>query len=69
MTATFLQWTASWVACPDCPAAHEARALVLSERFWLNVWFAVLPFVLIAIVVQHVVRRLDRGARDDHREE
>jgi hypothetical protein len=53
------------MACPDCPVAREARALVLSDRFWLNAWCAVLPFVVVAIVVQRVVRGLDRGARDD----
>ena len=52
-------------ACPDCPVGREARALVLSEAFWLNAGYALLPFVVALLAVRWFVRRLDQGADDD----
>jgi uncharacterized membrane protein len=45
------------VACPDCPAA---RALVMHDGLWSNVWLAVTPFALVAIVIVIVVQRIRR---------
>jgi hypothetical protein len=52
-------------ACPDCPPARDARALVFSDGFWLNAWYALLPFVVVAIAVRWFVGRVDRGVRDE----
>jgi len=55
----------SLALCPSCPPNLEARSLVLSEAFLINAWYAVLPFLVVLIIVHHVVKRLDRGARHD----
>jgi hypothetical protein len=50
--------------CPSCATALAARDLVFSETFWVNIWYAVLPFAAAGVVVRAFVRRLDpRGAR------
>jgi hypothetical protein len=51
--------------CPSCPPAIEARSLVLSEAFWINATYAMLPFAVVAVVVHLFVKRLDRGARHE----
>lgn len=48
--------------CPSCPPNLEARSLVLSEAFWTNATYAVLPFLVVGFVVHRFVRRLDPGA-------
>jgi hypothetical protein len=50
------------VICPDCPPARTARDLVLSESFWLNALYLVLPFVVVLVVAVILLRRLDRGS-------
>jgi hypothetical protein len=57
--------TAALLACPDCPVGREARSLVFSEAFWVNAWYALLPFLVVALAVRWFVRRLDQGARDE----
>lgn len=57
-----------FLACPSCPPALEARSLVLSETFWVNASYALLPFVLAGLVVHEVVRRLERGVDRHDRE-
>lgn len=52
-------------ACPDCPPVRAARALVWSETFGANAWYALLPFVVFGVIVHQVVRRVDRGAAGD----
>jgi hypothetical protein len=52
-------------SCPSCPPAREARSLVLSEAFWANVTYAMLPFLVVGLAVHGFVKRLDRGARGD----
>jgi len=54
---------AALLACPDCPSALAGRALVFSESFWTNVWFATLPFAATLLIVRWVARRVD-GGRD-----
>lgn len=44
--------------CPDCSTARAARALVLDHDFAANAWRAALPFVLIAIVIAVILRRV-----------
>jgi hypothetical protein len=52
--------------CPACPPAIAARDLVFSETFWTTAAMAVLPFVITGLVVQQLVKRLDRGgSRED----
>ncbi|MDX2089750.1 MAG: hypothetical protein SFX73_17980 [Kofleriaceae bacterium] len=53
------------LACPSCPAGRAARLLVFSDAFWVNAWFALLPFVVCGLVVRAVVRRLNRGEAND----
>ncbi len=45
------------LACPDCPTARAARALLFHDGFWTNLAFAILPFALVVMVVVLVVRR------------
>jgi hypothetical protein len=55
---------AAGALCPDCPPVRAARALVLGEAWWTNLLRVVLPFVVVAIVLALVARRLariDRG--------
>jgi uncharacterized membrane protein len=52
-------------ACPDCPAVRAARALVWSEPFGANAWYALLPFVLLGVIVHQIIRRIDRAASGD----
>ena len=47
------------MACPDCPPAREARSLVFSDTLWLNVGYAVLPFIVVALIVRWFVAGLD----------
>lgn len=53
---------ASILACPDCPPAIAARALVLSESFWIHLWYAALPFAATFGIVGWIVRRMGRDA-------
>ena len=48
-------------ACPDCLAGREARALVVSDAFWLHAWYAALPFAVVTVVVRWFARRLDEA--------
>jgi hypothetical protein len=50
----------SILACPDCATARAARDLVFSDGFWVNSWYAVLPFVVAVLVVRWIVRRVDQ---------
>jgi|GEM_PF-3488304 len=50
--------------CPDCPTAREARALVLDDQPLLHLAGVLVPFVLVALVVSMLIRRLDRGGRE-----
>jgi hypothetical protein len=52
-------------SCPDCPPGNIARALVLSEAFWVNFWYTILPFILVGLMVYHLVQHLDRNDRND----
>lgn len=52
------------VACPSCPSALDVRALV-SERFFENIWYVVLPFLVVGALVHLFTNRLDRGANRD----
>jgi hypothetical protein len=47
--------------CPSCPTNQEAKSLVLSEAFWTNAAYAVLPFLVAGFVVHKLVTMLDRG--------
>jgi hypothetical protein len=50
--------------CPDCPPVREARALVFSEAFWVNVWYVLLPFAVVSLVVRVLVQSLDREVKN-----
>ena len=51
--------------CPNCASGRAARGLVFSDTFWLNAWYTLLPFLVVALVVRWVVRRVDQGAGED----
>lgn len=56
------------LACPSCEAGRAARAMVVSDAFWLHLWALALPFVVVWRVGRAVLRRVDateRGARRD----
>lgn len=38
---------------------------MFSDTFWLNAWYTLLPFLVIALVVRWVVRRVDQGGGED----
>jgi len=46
--------------CPDCPAAHAARALVIHDGVWSQVWLAVAPFALVVLLIMVIVQRIRR---------
>jgi hypothetical protein len=46
--------------CPDCPAAHAARALVLRDGLWSQIWLAVAPFALVVLLIMVIVQRTKR---------
>jgi hypothetical protein len=50
----------AWLSCPDCAAGRAARSLVISDAFWFRLWCVVLPFVVTALVVRAILRRIDR---------
>jgi hypothetical protein len=52
----------SLVRCPDCPPARAARELVLSDGVWQNALYALLPFLVVALIALWFVRRLDGRA-------
>jgi len=52
-------------ACPDCPPARAARALVFSHGFWTTAWYVLLPFAVVLLAARWIVRRVDREAHDD----
>jgi hypothetical protein len=54
----------SLLACPDCATARAARDLVFSDSFWVNSWYALLPFVVTIFVVRWILRRVDQGVTD-----
>ena len=49
-------------ACPDCPPAREARALVLGSDFLLHLTLVLAPFVATMIAVVWIATRVDRPA-------
>ena len=55
----------SILGCPSCPTNIEAKALVFSEAFVTNAWYAMLPFLVVGVVVHKLVKRLDRGIGND----
>jgi hypothetical protein len=44
------------VACPDCPAAREARAMFLDVDLLFNLAAVVLPFAVCAVIVLLLMR-------------
>jgi hypothetical protein len=52
------------VGCPDCPIGREARLRVFSDEFWLNAWYAILPFAVILLAVGWFSGRIDEGGAD-----
>ncbi|HET9622310.1 MAG TPA: hypothetical protein VFP84_13145 [Kofleriaceae bacterium] len=51
------------LACPDCPTARAARALVLHDGVWSHVWLVAAPYALIALIVVVIVRGIQRHER------
>ncbi len=51
-------------ACPNCPAAEQARSQVWRDRFADNLAVAVLPFVIIGAVCARA-HGIGRQRRDD----
>lgn len=47
------------LACPDCAVGRAARSLVISDAFVLHLVFVGLPFLVLAMVVRAIARRLD----------
>ena len=47
------------VLCPDCPPGRAAREIALSETFWTNAAYALLPFAIVIVLVVWIVRRID----------
>jgi hypothetical protein len=46
--------------CPRCATARAARELVLADGFWVQLCWTVTPFVIVALIVGAIVRRVDR---------
>jgi hypothetical protein len=44
------------VACPDCPAAREARAMFLDVDLLFNLAAVVLPFAVCVVIVLLLMR-------------
>ena len=53
------------MTCPYCPPVAAARDLVMSDGFWLNAGYALLPFAIAIITVAVIARQLDGEDHDD----
>ena len=47
-------------SCPDCALGQRARELVFDAAFASNLGYAVLPFVVVAVLARVVVGHLAR---------